>query len=344
MKLNHSKLDKIVHSFQRHKHIFGMSFAIQSASDPSLSWNINTGNFEQNPTYYIASINKMILTALFMQLVSKKIVSMDQPINSILLPEDSEGLFLYNGKDISMLITPRHLLTQTSGLPCYLTDPQPDGIKLMTRLHNGENISVSYETMQETIQKIPKKYLPDLAHKRAYYSETNFRLAAKLIERITGQSLQHSINELSHALEMNNTYLLPGSGSLPPVYHKAQAIQIDNYWKTTGYDIASTARDQLLFLRAFFSGVLFPIHELDEMMKFRKIFFPFQYGTGLQRFSIPRLFTPFSPQLSLIGHSGSIGSAAFFIPQKNVYIAGTINQSASPQRTFQLMMKLAGSL
>jgi D-alanyl-D-alanine carboxypeptidase len=99
----------------------------------------------------------------------------------------------------------------------------------------------------------------------------------------------------------------------------------------------------MTFLRAFFSGTFFPKERLDELAKWNSIFFPFEYGVGIQRFHMPRMLSLFHPVPDMIGHCGSTGSVAFYIPDLGLYIAGTTNQQASPNIAFQTMIKIVNA-
>lgn len=90
--------------------------------------------------------------------------------------------------------------------------------------------------------------------------------------------------------------------------------------------IVSTVHEGLTFLRAFLDGTLFPEHYLEEMKQWKGIFFPLQYGHGLMRFKLPRIFSPFKPSPELIGHSGASASFLFHCPDEDLYLADTLNQ------------------
>ena len=64
---------------------------------------------------------------------------------------------------------------------------------------------------------------------------------------------------------------------------------------------------------------------LKELGKWNNVFFPFKYGIGIQKFYIPRFLSPFKPVPNMIGHSGSTGSVAFYIPDKDFFVTGTVN-------------------
>jgi len=42
----------------------------------------------------------------------------------------------------------------------------------------------------------------------------------------------------------------------------------------------------------------------------------------------------------MIGHCGSTGSVAYYVPQKDVYVTGTINQQAAPGIAFQTLARI----
>jgi hypothetical protein len=42
----------------------------------------------------------------------------------------------------------------------------------------------------------------------------------------------------------------------------------------------------------------------------------------------------------MIGHAGSTGSVAFYVPEMDVYITGTTNQQAQPNTAFQTMIRV----
>lgn len=62
------------------------------------------------------------------------------------------------------------------------------------------------------------------------------------------------------------------------------------------------------------------------------------------RFSVPRWMSPFQAQPDLIGHSGSTGSFAFHDPERDIFLAGTVNQMHNPRRPYRLMTQMIGLL
>ena len=109
--------------------------------------------------------------------------------------------------------------------------------------------------------------------------------------------------------------------------------------------MVSTADEQNQFLRALFSGKIFQENKtLAWMQQWNKIFFPLEYGYGLMRYKLPRIFSPFSPVPEFIGHSGASGSFAFYCNDGDFYLSGTVNQLEAKSLSFRLMPKIANIL
>jgi hypothetical protein len=100
----------------------------------------------------------------------------------------------------------------------------------------------------------------------------------------------------------------------------------------------------MIFLKAFFDGYFFPKDKFQELEQWNDIFFPFKYGIGIQKFYTPRIFSPFKAIPAMVGHCGSVGTAAFYIPEKEAFITGTVNQTKSPTILFQTMIKIMNQL
>ena len=134
------------------------------------------------------------------------------------------------------------------------------------------------------------------------------------------------------------------SENIIPIRYKSKEVHIPLFLNSTQNDIISTAKEQMTFLKAFFNGYLFPKERLKELEKWNNIFFPFKYGIGIQNFSIPRILSPFHPVPEMVGHCGSTGSVAFYVPDVDLYITGSVNQQARPNVAFQTMIKIVTRL
>jgi len=337
-------LDKIVSRTTTNKNIHGSVFHIESI-DKSMSLLAVSGNISIEGQYYIASINKLIISFIALRLCQEKAINLSDSIATFLPNETVKGLLVSGGKDYSGELTLKHLLAHTSGLPCYLIDKRPDGKKNMDLILTGNDQSWPLDKVVDEVKRMKPKFIPGTPG-RASYSETNFRLLDSILEVVTNKSIQDLLAGVFQELELNNTFVLPSSSAdkCAPIYFKQNQIRIDEYWKSTNHDIASTAIDQMKFIRAFFDGIYFSHEFINSLKQWNNIFFPFKYGIGIQKFYIPRILSPFKAIPEIIGHCGSVGSVAFYVPEKEVYITGTVNQTSSPNIVFQTMIKIVNKL
>lgn len=342
--LKQETLDKIVAQTSKNKNVHGSVFHIESI-DKSLSLFSSTGNFSPESQYYIASINKLIISFITLRLCQDKTINLEDKLSNYLPSEILNGLLVHNGKDYSGDLTICHLISHTSGLPCYLIDKRPDGKKNMDLILNGNDQSWPIDKVVSEVKNMKFKFIPGTKGK-ASYSETNFRLLDRVLEIVTKKTIEDLLTDVFQELEMNNTIVLPSNSvdNCAPVYFKHNLIDIKEYWKSTQHDIASTAADQVKFIRAFFEGKYFTKEFINELKKWNNIFFPFKYGVGIQKFSIPRILSPFKAVPEFIGHCGSVGSVAFYVPEKAVYISGTVNQTSNRNIVFQTMIRIVNKL
>ncbi|MDN3689356.1 serine hydrolase [Cyclobacterium jeungdonense] len=133
--LKQEMLDKIVVQTAKNKNVHGSVFHIESV-DKVMSLFSASGNISQESQYYIASINKLIISFITLRLYHDKIINLDDKLSNYLPSEILNGLLVYNDKDYASDLTIRHLISHTSGLPCYLIgkwNTQQERIKFKSR-------------------------------------------------------------------------------------------------------------------------------------------------------------------------------------------------------------------
>lgn len=339
-KLDQSMLDQIVRAANKGKSIFGAVFYV-STDDNSIDLLSASGNFEPESQYYIASINKLFISSILLKLYADNQLNVNDKISAYIQEEVIQGLHIHNGKDYSNDLTIAHLLSHTSGLPCYLIDTQADGKKVMAELEAGIDQPWPIDKVIQTVKRM-KTHFPPGKEGKAKYVDTNYQLLGLVIENITGIPVQSALKNLFQELNLARTYVFEDirDDGFVPIYYKSEQRRVPLFLSSTHNDIISTAKDQMTFLKAFFNGHFFPKERLHELEKWNNVFFPFKYGIGIQKFYMPRILAPFQPVPEMIGHAGSTGSVAFYVPEKGVYITGTTNQQAQPNIAFQTMIKI----
>ena len=110
----------------------------------------------------------------------------------------------------------------------------------------------------------------------------------------------------------------------------------------------STARELMVFIKAFFKGKLFNntvFHELRVNNRLQaSMLLPIHYGSGYMRIPLDGFATLFMGKGELIGHSGSTGSFAFYYPEKDMFFIVDVNQMENPATPVRLAMQLALSM
>jgi CubicO group peptidase (beta-lactamase class C family) len=196
------------------------------------------------------------------------------------------------------------------------------------------------------VRRLAPRFAPGTPGK-THYSNANYRLLGAIIEAVTEKPMAANFDErISTPLGLRHTYLFdwtaPRPDAIPAaIYLKDAPANVPKYLSSNVSDggLVSTASECVIFLRAFFEGQLFDKALFERMMTWNSLFFPLRYGYGLMYFRLPRFFWP-RPLPEFVGHSGSTGSFAFTCPSRSMYLAGTVNQIASPQKPFFLMIDL----
>ena len=343
-KSNKSILDEVVCNIIRKKYIYGAVFYV-SSSDNSIDLITATGNSKEDSPYYVASINKLFISAIILKLKRENKLELDGKISKYLSEEVVRELHVHKGEDYSNELSIVHLMSHTSGLPCYLTDKQANGKKAMDDLEAGVDQAWPIEKVIQEAKRM-KTHFPPGKKGRAKYSDTNYQMLSLIIESIAGEPVNIVLKNLFQELNLTNTYVYEdvNDKNFVPIRYKSKTIDIPIFLTSTHNDIISTAKDQMTFLKAFFNGYFFPKELLKELERWNNIFFPFKYGVGIQKFYLPRIFSPFHSLPDMIGHCGSTGSVAFYVPDIDLYITGSINQQAKPNIAFQTLIKIANKM
>lgn len=337
----HEKFQSILNKTVDSSKVFGTSFAFKK---DTLIWHGSSGNMNVDQPYFIASTTKLFTTAIILKLRAEGRLSIDDKIGKYIDTSTLTRLHVYKGRDYSQELTIKHLLSHTSGLPDYFQDKGSNGKSLEDELIGGKDQSWTFDQIIERTKSITPLFAPGTKGK-AHYSDANFQLLGKIIENITKMSYSENCKVLIiQPLGLTKTYLYQDSTDRTPMtlYYKSKELNIPQAMTSFGADggIVSTSSDMLVFIEAFFKGKLFPSSYIDELQEWNKIFFPMQSGIGIHLFKLPWIFNPTGAVPYFIGHSGLSGALAYYSPEENIFIVGTVNQVAHPDISFKTMIKL----
>jgi CubicO group peptidase (beta-lactamase class C family) len=296
--------------------------------------------------YFIASVTKMYTAAIILGLHEESRVDLDAPISEYLPTSLTRAIHIYKGTDYSARIKVSELINQSSGLADYEAGKPRGGKSILDELKAGQDRAIDTVEAMNIVRGLSPRFAPGTRGK-AHYSNANFRLLGAIIEAVTEKSMATNFEERIFApLGLQHTYLFDWTalrpGEVPAtIYLKDAPANVPKYLSSNVSDggLVSTAHESVIFLRAFFEGRLFDKALFERMMTWNSMFFPLRYGYGLMYFRLPRFFWPYQlPEF--VGHSGSTGSFAFTCRSRSMYLAGTVNQIASPSKPFFLMIGL----
>lgn len=324
-----------------HQKVFGTSFAIKYKS---YSWEGHSGNLGEGEQYFIASITKLFVTAIILQLQDQGLLRLDTPIADYFDEGALGPLHYFKGRDYSQEITIKQLLAHTSGVPDYFTQKNRRSISLEKDLKSGIDRYWGLDEVLTYSQELTPRFAP-AARRKAAYSDTNFQLLGRIIEIVCKKDFADCCRDMiCIPLGLKQTYLFQDTKDTRPhtFYYKDRELNIPNGMASFRADggMVSTSGELLVFLEAFFKGHLFSGVSVNQLKVWNKIHYPLQSGVGIQRFKLPWVMNPLKTIPDLYGHSGLSGSVAYCNPEKELYIAGTVNQVAYPDTAFRLMLRL----
>ena len=324
-------LERTVRKMAANRSVYGAILCVEDGRG-TLGWNGAAGNLKPENRYFIASVTKLYVTAVLLQLRHEGAIALDDPMSRYLPSDLIAGLHVMDGTDRSGQITIRHLMSNTSGITDYFFGKGPDGKAAAAALFAGQDEAWPLERIVDRVRTLKPRFLPGQPGK-VHYSDTNYELLGRIIETVTGKPVAQVFSErIFDALGLSDTYAFtdPADASVEPMYYRNAPVHVPRYIAsiTPEGGIVSTASEVMRFLKAFFAGRFFPVAAIDELKQWNRIWFPgqFDFGVGLENQIIPWIFSPFSPVGELLGFWGQSGAFAFYNPPRDLYFTGTVNQ------------------
>lgn len=344
-----AKLDRIAARYAAKPKVSAMSFAI---TQPSTGFDWGYGDTDQ--PYFIASITKLYTVATIMQLRREQAFTLDTRVADLVGEDIMRGLNVHDGRDYGPAVTVRQLLTQTSGIPDYFEQKRPDGATFLGDMIRTD-AAWTFDDYIEMARAMPSRFPPS-APGKAQYCDTNYQLLGRVIEVTTSDSYLHAFrSRVVERLGLRDTWLftphtLERYDEAATILHGRAPLRIPKTIASFPPDgaVVSTSTDQLRFLRAFIEGELFPAEYLAEMTAHWNSVFarivPIDYGVGIMRYKLPRWQSPLMPAPAMIGHAGAFGNVLFHVPERDLYVAGTVNQMLPRGLPYPILSQLVAQL
>ncbi len=307
--------------------------------DARVNFDGSSGDPAPGVRFPIASISKTFTAALTLKLADMGQLDLNQTMQNALPQHDLSDLHVIKGVAHGPALTIRHLLFQTSGLADYFKG----GVEA-DMIHNKDR-TIDLAMVLAMTRSLPPMAAPDSG--KAHYSDTNFQILGAVLEAVSGKPYATLLQDhICEPLGLRQTTTFDAQNPPLPLFHKSQQLTLPKSLASMDPDggLVSTPEELIDFLRGFLEGRLFDPARLDEVHTWKPVFFPLQYGGGLMRFQLPRWMTLWRPTPKLIGHLGSSGSFVFYAPERDIYLAGTFNQTDLPRRPVGFMLKVIRSL
>jgi D-alanyl-D-alanine carboxypeptidase len=331
--LNENLFHQISKDMLKNKHVFGSVLCMEN-QDESISYIKSEGNMKEDDTYFIASVTKLYITAIMMMLKNQKKLDFDDKITQYFDYDFISGIHMLKGVDYTNSITIRHLLSNTSGLPDYFYYDKKSG-EAANDIISGRDEAWPLSRAIQSVRNKEAKFKPG-QKKKVFYSDTNYQLLGGIIERVTHYSIKEAFKVfIFDPLKLKNTYAYANLKDQNPVlmYFNKEKVIAPNYMASVTAEggIVSSAKEVMIFLKAFFNGFFFPVDQLESLKTdWRLILFPgqFYFGLGLEKLWIPRIYSSFKKIDHLYGFWGQSGAFAFYHEDTKTYYTGTINQAS----------------
>ena len=295
--------------------------------------------------YFAASITKLYVAIVVMQLRAEGRVCLDTPLVDV-VPHDLSRLHVLDGADHTASMTVGQALSHTTGLPNYLEDTPRRGRSLLDEALVADRSWGVPEVIERSREILRPQFAPG-AGRRAHYSDTNYQLLGAAIEHITDGSLDTAIRtRISDTVGLPETRLFDGTrhdiDTISTLFHGDRPLRHPLLMTSVGADggIVTSAEDSMTLLRSWLGGRLVSPDDVALMQAtWRRIFRPFRYGLGVMQFRLPRMLTGMRP-MEMIGHSGASGALMFVAPSQRLLVTGTVNQLKSRSEPFKLALQL----
>ncbi|MCX4614579.1 beta-lactamase family protein [Streptomyces mirabilis] len=243
--------------------------AIALVAEPGQVWRGSSGDtvtgkrIPDNSHFHIGSISKTFESTVVLQLAAEGRLDLNRPIQHYL-----PGLL----PDTFQPITVRQLLNFTSGLPDVLegAPPQSTDEQIAHRYDYQTFDQIIQETLRPADRPRPgPRFAPGTKQE---YNSLGFRIAGKLIERITGHSFKNEVTaRILRPLRLDRTSVPQDDPRMPrPYLHgylinsAGEPVDVSEQGGDPS-NMISTPADLDRFITALFQGRLLPTAQLEEM-------------------------------------------------------------------------------
>ncbi|WP_315860791.1 serine hydrolase domain-containing protein [Amycolatopsis sp. EV170708-02-1] len=290
------------------------------------------GKPDASGRWRIASVSKVFVATLVLQLVAEKRVGLDEPVQRYL-----PGLLPYPEP-----ITVRQLLQHTSGLPRDLLPEDTWSSPAEVDTERFEHFD-SDDMIRLSVTKQPLQFKPGTGWA---YSNTGYNVLGLLVEKITRKPLERVLAErITGPLHLRDTSLprdfpfliRPAARGYEQLYDAPRGLTDLTTYNYTRYfgagGMVSSGKDLNRFFEALLGGRLLPADLLKQMKTTVPMGGGSEYGLGLMKLNL-KTAGACAEEHVVWGHGGDLpGFATLSFHDdsgKDISTLATVDLTASP--------------
>ena len=298
------------------------------------NWEDKTPLSRRHPVV-IASITKMVTAVAILKLAELDVIHLETPIGNYLPDHLVRRLLYINGEPRGQEIKVIHLLKHLSGLRDYIMD---DDQFLDLVFENPNRQWIPMDIIEHYLRSDLPKNPVDKPGNSFHYSDTNYLILGLIIENVTQQKLAEIYRQLIfEPQKLKNSWLQfyesPSNPSFTPPdtwLGNLNASKINTSFDWGGGGLIMSLDDLYTFTKALFNGLLFEkASTLDQYLS----------GVSITDHNMESAFYACGVNIlkmkngpRLIGHAGFYKSFLLYLPDVDMYIMGSLNQSNANHR------------
>jgi D-alanyl-D-alanine carboxypeptidase len=300
-----------------------------------------------------ASIGKLFTAATVLSLADEGVLSLDDSVIEWLDPDVYSGIPVEGGDPALQEVTIRRLLGQRSGIPDYFEGETADGAPNVLDLVDDAPERVW--TPSALLIYTKEHFDPAGAPGEVFtYSDTNYDLLGLIVEEATGLPFHEVVAEkVLRPLALQDTWYYartdPPHPDLAPYADvwlgdvniaRAPALSLD--W--AGGGLATTAADLRTMMRSLQEDRPLPLTAFQQEWTENALARGIDYAYSLWRIRPAGLLFLLRGYPDLYGVSGSTGSFLYWVPEYDVVVTGTFDQTGYTQKHVMFLIKVLALL
>jgi D-alanyl-D-alanine carboxypeptidase len=299
--------------------------------------------------FHAASIGKVFVAALLLQLAGEDKLGLDQLVSEILPMDVLAGLFVVDDKDYSQQVTIRHLATHTSGINDYFDSKSSQHSSFIEQVISQPD----HFWKPDELLDYTRKYQKAIARpgEKFLYSDTGYVLLGKILEKFSGKSYDKLLyDSIFKPLRMKSTYLYGyPTGTTrdeiaPLIVNSADVSKMTSLtcdW--SGGGVVTTTDDLLLFQAALADNYFGDL--LGEQAGFQNKFQRgIHYGFGLMELHFNEFFFLLRGMPKMTGHIGITATHMFYDHTNETHYIMNFGSDKRMVESFRTLIKIAQML